>query len=444
MEKDYGNNEDFKRLIQEAHKRGMVVIIDMVLNHTSDQNPWFIDAAIPGSEHESWYIWSNEDPGFKSPWDSTVWHKPQPVDAPFRTYHNLTSYYYALFSPGQPDLNYRNGAVTEEMFDILKYWLVDMGADGFRLDAVRHLVEDGSVQQNTAETHAWLKNFYDYVHTVSPQALTVGEIWDDTANVLPYIGDEVDIAFEFRLAEAIIKSLNTGDSTGLQKQLQTMLGVYQEGQFATFLTNHDQARLLTQLEGNIDRAKLAAILLLTHPGVPFIYYGEEIGMVGPLPDINVRKPMQWAATQSAGFTSGTPWIDPGPNAATNNVASESDDPASLLELYRSMIHLRQAHPALLSGDTWLVSSTDPAIYSLMRSTKDEALLVIANLSGEALSGFQLSLPEGPLAGEVSIEVLLGSGQPGALVVNSGGGFDGYSALPDLPAYSALILRITAK
>lgn len=147
IEKDYGSNADFKELIEQAHQRGMVVIVDMVMNHTSSEHPWFIKASIPGSKTENWYIWSPTDPGYMSPWDSPVWHRGRGGDAEnMRTFHALTDYYYGLFWEGMPDLNYNNGAVTEKMFDILRYWLDEMGADGFRLDAVRHLIEDGGIQ----------------------------------------------------------------------------------------------------------------------------------------------------------------------------------------------------------------------------------------------------------------------------------------------------------
>ena len=175
-----------------------------------------------------------------------------------------------------PDLNYNNGEVTLAMREIIQYWLQEMGVDGFRLDAVRHLIENGPVQQNTAATHAWLQDFYRYVHALSSDALTVGEVWDTTAAVVEYVGDEVDIAFEFDLAGAILNAVKNGNNQELLAVQERILESYGQGQYATFLTNHDQNRVINQLQKNRERARVAATLLLTNPGVPFIYYGEEI------------------------------------------------------------------------------------------------------------------------------------------------------------------------
>jgi alpha-amylase len=443
IEHDYGSNADFQELVSEAHKRGIVVIVDMVMNHTSNQNPWFVQAAYPGTRYENWYIWSPTDPGYLSPWDSQVWQKSPPLTfESMRAYHALTDYYYGLFWSGMPDLNYRNGAVTAEMFDILRFWLEDMNVDGLRLDAVRHLIEDGPIQENTPETHAWLQNFDNYVHTLKPDALTVGEIWDDTAKVVPYIPDEVDIAFEFKFAESIIKAINTGDNTGLISQMNTVLSSYPDGQFGTFLTNHDITRLMTQLQGDPARAKLAAALLLTSPGVPFIYYGEEIGLMGTKPDdIDLRRPMQWDGSPTAGFTTGTPWVPPGKNLATVNVATEEDDPASLLNQYRLLIQLRQEHPALRTGETWLVNSSVAQIYSFLRQSNDENVLVVANLSAEAVSGYQLTLDSGPLQKNIIASLLMGEGQPKPLTSNPRGGFNSYTPLSEIPPYTTLVILL---
>ncbi len=221
VEQDYGTNADFKQLVQEAHRRGMVVIVDMVMNHTSSENPWFIQSMIPGSPYENWYIWSPTDPGFLSPWDTQVWDQVPAGGALPRAYHAMSDYYYALFSPTQPDLNFRDGAVTDEMFSILRYWLQDMGADGFRLDAVRHLIEDGALQTGTPETHAWLQAFNRYVHSLNPDALTIGEVWQDSPEVARYVNDaEVNLAFEFNLAQAILDSLNQGAANPLEFQIE--------------------------------------------------------------------------------------------------------------------------------------------------------------------------------------------------------------------------------
>jgi len=413
----------------------------MVMNHTSSENPWFLESMLPGSEHETWYIWSPTDPGYQSPWDTQVWDQVPPGATMPRAYHAMSDYYYALFSPTQPDLNFRNGAVTEEMYDILRYWLKDMGADGFRLDAVRHLIEDGEVQIGTPETHAWLQGFHRFVHNVNPDALTIGEIWQDSAEVARYVGDEVNVAFEFNLAQAILDSLSQGDGTPLNFKLRSVLQVYPEGQYATFLTNHDMARVMTQLGSSVDKAKLAAGLLLTLPGVPFIYYGEEIGQTGPLPDINVRKPMQWDATENAGFTAGQPWQSVSLNYPQVNVADESADPASLLNVYRQLIQLRLANAALRAGDTYVVKSDQNAILSYLRSSSDESVLVVVNLGDQPVSDYQLSLDKGPLSGRLQASLLLGEGKPRSLSTNAQGGFDAYAPIDVLLPFSLLVIDL---
>jgi alpha-amylase len=441
VEQDYGTNADFKQLVQEAHRRGMVVIVDMVMNHTSSENPWFQQSMIPGSEYENWYIWSSADPGYMSPWNSAVWDQVPPgANAP-RPYHAMSDYYYALFSPTQPDLNFRNGAVTLEMYDILRYWLEDMGADGFRLDAVRHLIEDGKLQTGTPETHAWLQAFHRYVHSLNPDALTVGEIWQDSPEVARYVGDEVNIAFEFNLAQAILDSLNQGEGSPLAFKLKSVLEVYPEGQFATFLTNHDMARTLTQLGSSTEKAKVAAGLLLTLPGVPFIYYGEEIGLTGPMPDINVRKPMQWDASANAGFTTGEPWQAVGLGYQGVNVTGEGADPNSLLSSYRQLIQLRQSNAALRAGDTFLVDSDQSAVVSYLRASGEENVLVLANLSDQPVRGYKLALDSGPLADRLQASLLSGEGKPASLNANTQGGFDAYTPIAELPPYSLFVIRL---
>ncbi|MBP1703221.1 MAG: alpha amylase, catalytic region, partial [Chloroflexi bacterium] len=443
IEQDYGTNADFKQLIEEARQRGMVVIVDMVMNHTSNQHPWFREATQTGSKTENWYIWSPDKGDYLSPWGSEVWHQSYGGDIfNLKTGHLLTDYYYGLFWEGMPDLNYNNGAVTDEMFDILQYWLKDMGADGYRLDAVRHLIEDGEIQENTPATHAWLQSFDNYVHTVNPNALTVGEIWDDTVDVVPYVPEEIDIAFEFKLAEAIIQAVNTGDHTRLITQTQTVLDSYPEGQFAPFLTNHDITRVMTQLGEDPAKAKLAATIFLSMPGVPFIYYGEEIGLTGAKPDdIDLRRPMQWDASSANGFTTDTPWVDPGTPSASTNVEAQTSDPASLLSRYRDLIRLRTEQAALRAGDAWVVSTENPAVFALLRYLDGEAVLLVVNLSDQSITDYSLSLDSSPLQGAYQAGTLLGEGSPRAPQVNAQGGFTNYVPIPDLGAYQAALISL---
>ncbi|MCX6100050.1 MAG: alpha-amylase family glycosyl hydrolase, partial [Candidatus Bipolaricaulota bacterium] len=162
VESDYGSNADFQRLIQEAHERGIRVIVDLVLNHTSTQNPWFGASLNRASPYRSWYIWSDANPGYAGPWGEQVW------------YPRGGAFYFGVFWSGMPDLNYRNPDVTSRMLDVARYWLADMGADGFRLDAVRYLIENGVAQEDTPATHFWLKGFDAVAKGWSPDAYLVG------------------------------------------------------------------------------------------------------------------------------------------------------------------------------------------------------------------------------------------------------------------------------
>src|SRR5690606_23273600 len=181
IEEDYGTNEDFLTLIDEAHARGMIVIVDLVMNHTSVEHPWFVASAEGDPEYADWYVWSDESPTYRGPWGQQVWIP-----------RNGRSY-YAVFWDGMPDLNYNNPEVTEEMHNIARFWLEDMGVDGFRLHAIKHLVEEGNVQENTPSSHAWMQSFNAFINSVDADALTVGEAWSTSYEAAEYVeNDEVD------------------------------------------------------------------------------------------------------------------------------------------------------------------------------------------------------------------------------------------------------------
>ncbi|MFZ4573923.1 MAG: alpha-amylase family glycosyl hydrolase, partial [Phycisphaerales bacterium] len=186
----YGTTEDFKRFLAECHKRGIAVIIDLVINHSSDKHPWFVEAQNPDSAKRDWYVWSKADPAWKGPWNQKVWH-PSP-----------SGFYFGLFYHGMPDLNFRSDSLTTEVFSMMDYWASEVKVDGFRLDAIRHLIEAGQVQENTPETHAWLKRMAAHLRTTAPRAMTIGEVWSAPKDVASYIGDELDLCFEFGLADA--------------------------------------------------------------------------------------------------------------------------------------------------------------------------------------------------------------------------------------------------
>ena len=288
-EPDYGTMADFEALLEAAHARGIKVIIDFVMNHTSDQHPWFTRSANAESDFRDWYIWSDNNPGFNGPWGQNVWHSRN------------NDYYYGLFWGGMPDLNYSHPPVKEAMFEITEFWL-DKGVDGFRLDAIKYLDEDGTILENTPETFTLLEDFNTVYKTANPEAFTVGEVWSNTTSIIPFVqNDRLDICFDFDLAGAIINAVNGNNPATIQNQFNVLQLAYPKLQYATFLTNHDIDRVFSQLGNSEARMKLAASLYLSMPGIPFIYYGEELGMTGTGNHENIRRPMQWSAGANGGF-----------------------------------------------------------------------------------------------------------------------------------------------
>ena len=429
---DYGTMDDFKRLLEEAHKRDIKVIIDFVMNHTSSKHPWFLSALTPGSEYHDWYKWSETDPGTLGPWGAKAWHRA-----------SNGQYYYAIFWDQMPDLNYDNPAVREEIKKVTSFWLKDIGIDGFRLDAVRYMAEDDQLADSKAN-HAFLEEWGQYYRSINPQAFTVGEAWTDNANVKKYINTNKELAsaFNFDLSAAMLK-LNEGNTTSLRFILQTTIRDFPEQDNANFITNHDMPRVMNQLGTDKEqRAKIAAGILLTTPGIPFIYYGEEIGMSGTKPDELIRTPMQWDNTQGAGFTDGKPWEAINADFLLVNVAKQTGDSTSLLEHYRNLIQLRNEHSALRIGKTYVTDSKSNKIISYLRAGKDETLLVIINIDDAPVSGYDLELPLGPLSGQYDAASLLDNSTINPLTANAKGGFNAYNPLNELPPYSVTVIQLT--
>lgn len=390
VDTEYGTAADFKAFTDACHARGIRVIVDLVLNHCSSRHPWFIEAVSdPDSPKRDWFVWSKEDPGYKGPWGQTVWHD--------RARDETGLYYYGCFNHTMPDLNVINPDLTAELKEVARFWIEDMGVDGFRLDAIKHLIEAGPVQENTQATIDWLEDFQAFCRSLDPEFFSVGEVWAPTEQVKRYIPDAVDTAFEFDLAQAILNAVNAGDASVLEERLATVLGAY-DAPVATFLTNHDQARVMSQLGGDTEKARAAASVLLTLPGVPFLYYGEEIGISGGKPDPNIRTPMQWTA-RASGFTKGTAWKPPQDDAAGANVAVQQGRPNSLFEHYRRLIATRRGSPALSVGQTVLLDPEEPGLLAFIREPQGEGLrtLVVVNLSDKPLGWYQIALdrPAGP-------------------------------------------------
>jgi glycosidase len=425
----YGTLDDFKRLLSEAHQRGIRVLIDWVPNHSSREHPWFRAALKGDPNFRDWYVWSPAEPT-----PSSGWHRSVNGD-----------YYYGHFWEGMPDLNYKNPAVGEEMKQVAEFWLKEVGVDGFRIDAIKYLVEEGSVIENADATHRWLEEFRPFYQSLNPQALMVGEIWDGSVNVSNYTeGDELDLGFNFDLARAWVLGAARGRAQQSQQILARDINLFRPLQFAVYLTNHDQDRLMSVLGDDLAKAKVAAALLLTAPGVPFIYYGEEIGMLGKKPDEDIRLPMQWSAEANAGFSAASGiWRPANPDYPMKNVAAQSSNPDSLLSTYRSLIHLRNNHAALRAGETLVLETGNPAVYALLRVGEQQTALVVINLGADPVSDYALTLKTGPLpaASTMSVAPIWGASPAVGPTITAEGGLDAYQPLPELAPQSVMIVQL---
>ena len=432
---EYGTMEDFRQLLDEAEARGIAIIMDLVLNHTADDHPWFQAALAGDPEFVDWYVFEEDDPGFRGPENQQVWYET-PADAA------LDAHYYALFWSEMPDLNYTNPDVTAEAYDIARFWLEDVGVDGFRLDAIKYLVEEGAIVENSGETLAWFVDFQNYIKSINPDALLIGEVWSNTAVASVYVPEQVDMIFEFELARGLLRSASFGTTSSTLNALELVLESYPQNQYATFLSNHDQDRVMSVLRGDVGDAKAAAVILLTLPGVPFLYYGEEIGMVGDSEDPERRTPMQWSDAANGGFTTGEPWADLKDDFETVNVAAQFDDETSLLSTYRDLIHVRNASPAVQRGTYALVESTERRVIASIREYEGEIVLVLANIDDEPVTDYALTLAASGLTEVTAPELLLGIGEITLPDLNAEGGFADYTPVPELPAQSATIIRLS--
>jgi glycosidase len=432
INQDYGTLQVFQALIDSAHARGIRVVIDFVMNHTSSQHTWFVQSSSsPTSPFRDWYVWRSTDPGDIGPWGQKVW------------YLNNGAYYFALFWSGMPDLNYSNTLVKSTMFEASKFWLDTMRVDGFRLDAAKHIFEDGPVMENVPATFTFLRDFRQFTKGVKSDMMTVGEVWSPTAQVAPYVdGTGLDFCFEFQLASTIIDAVKTGQPGEVDAQMQTVVRSYPPLQYATFLTNHDQDRVFAQLSQDSGKMKLAAALYLTLPGVPFVYYGEEIGMTGAGVDENKRTPMQWNDSVYAGFTTGVPWRPVNSGFAQVNVRTMQSDSLSLWSWYRKLISARNANVSLRTGDYASMSTPNIGLYAFARRTSGEVAFVLHNFTSTAMSNTVLSLDSSSLkAGVYTVADVLSGDSIGTVTLNSLGGFSGWEGNSVVPPLGSVVLKV---
>ncbi len=411
----FGSLDDLKTLIEAAHARNIRIVMDLVLNHTSDEHPWFkASRSDRNSPYRDYYVWSDTDQKYKD--TRIIFLDTEPSNWTFD--EKTGQYYWHRFYASQPDLNFDNPKVQEEMFNVARFWL-DLGIDGFRADAVPYLIErEGTNCENLPETHVYLKKLRKFMETHYPGRILLCEANQWPEDVRPYFGDgdEFHMGFHFPIMPRIYMALKKGRIEDMVDILRRTPPIPENCQWCTFLRNHDELtlemvteeerqwmwqeyapeprmklnlgirrRLAPLLDNDRRKIELANSLLFTLPGSPIIYYGDEIGMGDNLNlfDRNgVRTPMQWDDTQHGGFTTGQPYIEMVNGKLDHhhiNVASQINDPDSLFRTLRRMIAARKQHPSFGNGRMEWIETGNPSVAVYIRRYQDETLLIINTL-----------------------------------------------------------------
>jgi maltose alpha-D-glucosyltransferase/alpha-amylase len=420
----YGTVEEFRGLLQDAHERGIRVISDMVMNHTSSEHPWFRRArkAPPGSPERDWYVWSD-----------TV-HRYQDARIIFLDTETSNwawddeagAYYWHRFYSHQPDLNYENPAVGEAMLDVLRFWL-DLGLDGFRLDAVPYLYEEeGTNCENLPQTHAFLKRVRKMVDDEYPDTVLLAEANQWPADVVEYFGngDECHMAFQFPVMPRMFMGVRREDATPIREILDQTPEIPDNCQWGLFLRNHDELtlemvtdeerdymwaeyakdprmksnlgirrRLAPLLDNGRDEIELLHAILFSLPGSPVLYYGDEISMGDNvyLGDRDgVRTPMQWTGDRNGGFSRADfaqlyapPLMDPVYGFQAVNVEAQLRTSTSLLRWLRRFVMLRKEHPVFGLGTYEALETTNHKVFAHVRTFQDDVVLCVHNLARSA-------------------------------------------------------------
>ena len=422
VENDYGSMAEFEAFIKAADDKGMKVVLDLVINHISSNHEWFQRSAKQQAPYADYFIWRDDMPKAGSGWGHAWSNNDQP-DAVWHWNETRQQYYYGAFGASQPDLNLRHPDVIAEMEKMAKFWL-DKGVAGFRLDAVRFAMEGGAdAQADTDETIAYWQHFNQYVKSVDPEAYLVGEAWADIPVAAKYFGEGkgLDQGFDFEVGYKILgllkpdasgeaqfgtmqsnQQVNTVDANVLKQNLQQRIdSTAPLDFFAPFLTNHDQERVAYQLTEHDDKAKLAAAMLFSSPGTPYIYYGEEIGLTqgGTGHDVYKRAPMQWDNSNQAGFTQAqTSWVEQAElfgdnytqwwpeylaqqiNAADRNVKTQQAQSDSLWRLYQHLIALKKQRPELGIKGSYELIQHNNGLVEITRELNGSKSMFVLNLT----------------------------------------------------------------
>jgi len=420
---DYGDLEDFKTFLNAAHQRGMRVITDLVLNHTSDQHRWFQSARQgPDDPYHDYYVWSEDDQ--KYPQARIIFLDTEQSNWTWD--ESAQRYYWHRFYSSQPDLNFDNPDVRDEMLKVAKFWL-ELGVDGFRADAVPYLFErEGTNCENLPETHAYLKELRRFIDQNYPGRILLCEAnqWPQDVRMYFGDGDEFHMGFHFPLMPRIYLAIRKGDVSPLIWVMDQTPTIPDNTQWSTFLRNHDELtlemvseeerqwmweqyapdprmrlnlgirrRLAPLLDNDRRKIELAYSLLFTLPGSPVIYYGDEIGMGDNIwldDRSGVRTPMQWNPGINSGFSTApaenlyAPLIDKGEFSYQRlNVSMQDKDPNSLLNWIRQHLQLRKQYPVFGRGKLQILSTNNESVLAYLRQYEDQTLLIINNLSSEA-------------------------------------------------------------
>lgn len=425
IDPEYGTLADFQRLVDEAHKRGIAVLMDLVIHHTSIKHHWFQEAAKgPDNPYRSYYKWMlpddikrrnlatrdiTADSNERSPWHYAPGNKQRDPQ---------TEKYYGMFWSGMPDLNFDHQPLREEIYKIVRYWLTEIGVDGFRLDAARHLYREAEEPKN----HQFWEEFGQVVQAAKPGAYLVGEVWTRPNKVAPYFRG-LQANFNFDLALELEEIIRQGDDANdVMAFLHETQSAYAEvnDQFidALILSNHDQNRIGSLLKGDVPKLKIAANLLLTLPGNPYLYYGEEIGMLGLKPDEYIREPFIWNVGKQDPNRARWMHARYSTSRTVRPLAHQQNDSNSLFTHYKRLIAFRNSHAVLndnrsrlrlsgirqkgivsfgrqnTQGTVWIIQNLtkSPIDVVLSAAEQDVHSIQLATIPGTLLTGGTLTLP----------------------------------------------------